>query len=709
MSLLHRVPLLWKVLVAPAFAVLCFLSFVGYTYRVSAQNTAELDRVRDVLFPELVATIENAELLDQITEHLSNAVDAKSASQVEGANALAQKLVHNLNVIGSKDPATAGEAAQLISEFDDYYKYSAKIVSGLIVDQMPPPGAMQAAAAKLNAYRPHAEKFRSESVGRYTDLLNHVSSMAQAAALKGAITGVLVLLLLPGIVYQISRMIVRPLRRATRIANEIAGGELGHVFERYGTDEVGQLMRSMQSMQDSLQHFMTAEIEMTQRHRAGDIDYRIDAAQLPGIYGDMAHGVNALATEHIRLSQRVVEVVERYGKGDFTEDMEQLPGKQIEITRAVECVKTSFQGVNRQVLVLVEAAVRGDFSARGSEGGFEHSFRQIVSGLNRLMEVCDTNLKDVGDRLAAIANGDLEKRPSGTQQGSFANLVRNVDRTIEGLLGIVGGIRSVTGTISTAADGIADESSELLRRSECETEHIDEIVQSIERLNVLVSQNAERARQANLLAVSATDVAQRGGTSFGDVVSTMHSIKARSREIVEIIALIDGIAFQTNILALNAAVEAARAGEHGRGFAVVATEVRNLSQRSAAAARQINQLIRETALSVDTGTQIVDSVGSTIAEIVDSSKRVHAIMADISAATVEQNSGIAQVSGAIAQVYESTQRDAAAVETTATAAHFLQQQAKALVDSVGGFKNCAAPVARPTRGEMPRLRVVGSD
>jgi len=707
MRLLNRLPLLWKVLIAPALAVLCFLSFVGYSYMVSARNTAELDRVRDVLFPALTASTDNAALLSQISDHLSNAAEAKTASQVDEAKALAQKLTENLSGIGSQDAAVASETAQLAGEFDDYFRASAGVVSGLIADQMPPPGTMQAVAAKLELYRKHADAFRAASLLAYTESLKDVSSAARAAALKGAVVGFLVLLLLPAVVFQIGRMIVMPLRHATEVANAVARGELGHVIDGRGEDEVGQLMRSMRSMQEGLQRFVAAEVEMTRQHEAGDIDYRIDASQFPGTYGEMAQGVNALAASHIALSQRVVEVVQRYGRGDFTEDMEQLPGKQIEITRAVEGVKSSFQGINGQVLVLVEAAARGDFTARGDEAACEHSFRQIVAGLNRLMEVCDTNLKDVGERLAAIANGDLEKRPSGMQQGSFANLVRDVDRTIDGLLGIVGGIRSVTGTISTAADDIAKESGELSRRSEHEAGRIDEIAQSIERLNLLVSQNAERARQANQLAVSASEVAQRGGTSFTDVVNTMHSIKARSKEIVDIITLIDGIAFQTNILALNAAVEAARAGEHGRGFAVVATEVRNLSQRSAAAAHEINKLIRETALSVETGTRIVDAAGSTMAEIVASSQRVNTIMADISTATVEQAGGIDQVSQAITQMDESTRRNAAAVETTATAAHSLQQQAKALVDSVGIFKTREPVPERVARGTTPRLRAVG--
>ena len=708
MHALNRLPLLWKVLVAPVLAVLCFLGFVGYAYLVSARNTAEIDRVNEVLFPALTAATDDAALLSQITDLLSSAAEAKTAAQVEEADTLGRKLADSLADIGRRDASLADETAQLAAEFDAYFKASAAVVTALIADQMPPPGSMQGVAAKLDAYRKHAEAFRAARLATYSNALQDVSRASRAAALKGAVIGLLVLLLLPAIVFQMSRMIVAPVRRATEVANAIARGDLGAAIDGGGVDEVGQLMQSMRSMQDGLKCIVAAEVEMTRRHEAGDIDYRIDAMLFPGIYGEMAQGVNTLAASHIALSQRVVEVVQHYGRGDFSLDLEALPGKLSEITEAVAGVKTSFQSINAQVLVMVEAAARGDFAVRADEGACSHSFRQIMAGLNRLMAVCDTNLKEVGERLGEIANGDLEKRAAGQQQGSFADLMRDVDRTIDGLLAIVGGIRRVTATISTAADDIAGESAELSRRSEQEAGRIDEIARSIERLNLIVSQNAEHARQANQLAVNASDVARRGGERFGEVVQTMHAIKGRSKEIVDIITLIDGIAFQTNILALNAAVEAARAGDHGRGFAVVATEVRNLSQRSAAAAREINTLIRETAQSVDIGTGIVDSASSTMTEIVASAERVNAIMAEITAATVEQADGIEQVSAAVSQMDESTRRNAAAVETTAQAAHSLQQQAKALVDSVGGFKTREMPAGGTARGASPRLRAVGA-
>jgi methyl-accepting chemotaxis protein len=201
-----------------------------------------------------------------------------------------------------------------------------------------------------------------------------------------------------------------------------------------------------------------------------------------------------------------------------------------------------------------------------------------------------------------------------------------------------------------------------------------------------VKQNAENARQANQLAMGASDVAVRGGTVVKQVVDTMSSISDSSKKIVDIISVIDGIAFQTNILALNAAVEAARAGEQGRGFAVVATEVRNLAQRSAAAAKEIKTLIEDSVGKVDAGTKLVDQAGKTMEEIVTSVKRVTDIMSEITAASQEQSSGIEQVNQAITQMDEVTQQNAALVEQAAAAAESLEEQARNLAEAVATFK-----------------------
>jgi methyl-accepting chemotaxis protein len=240
--------------------------------------------------------------------------------------------------------------------------------------------------------------------------------------------------------------------------------------------------------------------------------------------------------------------------------------------------------------------------------------------------------------------------------------------------------------ITTAAQEIAEGNSDLSQRTEEQASSLEETASSMEELTSTVKQNAENAKQANHLSMSASDIAVKGGKVVGDVVNTMASISASSKKIVDIISVIEGIAFQTNILALNAAVEAARAGEQGRGFAVVASEVRNLAQRSAAAAKEIKTLIGDSVDKVDTGSRQVDQAGATMNEIVIAVKRVTDIMAEIAAASSEQSAGIEQVNQAIVQMDTVTQQNAALVQEAAAATESMQEQAATLDVVVSTFK-----------------------
>jgi methyl-accepting chemotaxis protein len=258
-------------------------------------------------------------------------------------------------------------------------------------------------------------------------------------------------------------------------------------------------------------------------------------------------------------------------------------------------------------------------------------------------------------------------------------------------------IKQSADTIDTASREIAAGNADLSARTESQASSLEETASSMEELTTTVRQNADNARQANQLAVNASDVAIKGGNVVSQVVGTMGSIKESSRRIVDIIGVIDGIAFQTNILALNAAVEAARAGEQGRGFAVVATEVRNLAQRSAAAAKEIKSLIGDSVEKIDTGSNLVDEAGKTMTEIVTSIKQVTDIMGEITAATQEQTAGIEQVNQAVNEMDEVTQQNAALVEQAAAAAQSLQDQATRLAATIALFKLANDPHTIETR------------
>jgi methyl-accepting chemotaxis protein len=293
---------------------------------------------------------------------------------------------------------------------------------------------------------------------------------------------------------------------------------------------------------------------------------------------------------------------------------------------------------------------------------------------------------------------DIEVR-SSDEVGQLSAALKDMNTS---LASIVAGVRGATVAIDRASADIADGNQDLSQRTEIQASALQETAASMAQLLGTVRQNADNARQANQLVLSATSVAGRGGDAVAQVVSTMDAINAASRKMVDIIGVIDGIAFQTNILALNAAVEAARAGDQGRGFAVVAGEVRTLAQRSAAAAREIKALIDESAGQVDAGARLAGEAGRTMRDVVAEVRRVADIMAEISAASAEQVAGIEQVNCAIADMDTSTQQNAALVEQAAVAATAMLEQARQLSAAVGVFR--LARGAAPPRTIQKALR-----
>jgi methyl-accepting chemotaxis protein len=295
-------------------------------------------------------------------------------------------------------------------------------------------------------------------------------------------------------------------------------------------------------------------------------------------------------------------------------------------------------------------------------------------------------LSQAVDLAESVAGGDLSRHIDVKRTDETGMLLLALKHMNDSLVKIVGEVRSGTNTIATASSEIASGNMDLSSRTEQQASSLEETAASMEELTSTVKQNADNARQANQLAISASEVAIKGGTVVSQVVDTMGSINTSARKIVDIIGVIDGIAFQTNILALNAAVEAARAGEQGRGFAVVASEVRSLAQRSAAAAKEIKVLIDDSVNNVDVGAKLVDQAGVTMREIVESVKRVTDIMGEITAASQEQTAGIEQVNKAITQMDNVTQQNAALVEEAAAASEAMQAQAGNLAQAISVFK-----------------------
>ncbi len=475
---------------------------------------------------------------------------------------------------------------------------------------------------------------------------------------------------------------------AADAVGKIAAGDLTAELALKPGDN-SSLLYSLKTMQDSLRAIV-AEIKGIVEAAAirGDFSVKMNLTGKQGYTIELSDLLNSLSNVSETGLNDVTRVATALANGDLSQRITaDYPGVFGQTKAGVNSTVDSLTKIVGEIKNIVEdAAVRGSFATKMDMTGKQGYTKDLSELLNELSTVTDTGLNDVLRVANLLAKGDLTQTITKDYPGVFGEVKAGVNGTVENLKVLVGEIKDATDTINTASKEIAAGNSDLSQRTEEQASSLEETASSMEELTSTVKQNAENAKQANQLAIGASDVAGKGGAVVGQVVVTMDSINESSRKIVDIISVIDGIAFQTNILALNAAVEAARAGEQGRGFAVVAGEVRNLAQRSAAAAKEIKSLIGDSVEKVEGGSKLVAQAGQTMEEIVSSIKRVTDIMSEITAASQEQSQGIEQVNTAITQMDEVTQQNAALVEEAAAAAESLEEQAQNLSVSVGTFK-----------------------
>ncbi len=520
------------------------------------------------------------------------------------------------------------------------------------------------------------------------------------------------------------------MRKVTACIGEFAKGNFDAPLERF-PGQRAFINEGVEQLRTNIKTFVSEMQSMSQQHDAGEIDAAVDTAKFTGVYAEMAESLNKMVGAHVREKEEVTQVMRALGDGDFEVQIQQYPGKKAEINKNLDRLKGKLKGAVESVKWVTNEHAQGNIDmslhAHLFKGGFSElvtAVNAIVAGqleltekalacvkafgegdfdapletfpgkkvfVNEAIEQVRAHLKALNEDAQLLADAAREGRvtvraDADRHQGDYRKIVNGMNETLEMIVSPIVTVQQSVETINTAAKEIAQGNADLSRRTEDQAASLEKTAASMEELSSTVKQNADNAKQANQLASAASGVAVKGGVAVSAVVNTMAQINESAKKIEDIISVIDGIAFQTNILALNAAVEAARAGEQGRGFAVVAGEVRNLAQRSASAAKEIKELITNSVNKTAEGTKQVETAGETMQEIVSSVKRVSDIIGEISAASQEQSAGIEQVNEAIMKMDDVTQQNTALVEEAAAAAESMMEQADELMNAISVFQ-----------------------
>ena len=484
------------------------------------------------------------------------------------------------------------------------------------------------------------------------------------------------------------RAITRPLELCIDVAQKIADGDLSSVITVDSQDETGQLLKALQDMQSVLRH-VVADIEAIVGAAVnGDFSKQIDVNNHKGYAKDLSLALNKLSYTTSTSFNDVTRVADALAAGDLSQRItEDYSGVFGQIKTSINHTADSLAKMIAEIQYIVDTATQqGDFSVKidmADKRGYNHT---LSERLNQLCELTDTGLNDILQLADALSKGDLTHNMTRDYPGTFGQVKAAMTSTVGNLRVLVADIKNSTDAVHMASKEISEGNIDLSQRTEEQAASLEQTAASMEELTTTVQANTENAKEASQLGIEASKIADKGVASIKQVIRVMSDINESSREISDILSVIEGIAFQTNILALNAAVEAARAGAQGRGFAVVAEEVRSLAQSSTTAALKIKSIIGNSEKKMYDGNKLVDEAAHTMQDIADSIQQVSSIIFNITGASIEQSDGISELNLAISQMDEITQQNASLVEEIAAVSKSMEEQAENLSTSVEVFK-----------------------
>ncbi|MCL1997077.1 MAG: methyl-accepting chemotaxis protein [Defluviitaleaceae bacterium] len=554
---------------------------------------------------------------------------------------------------------------------------------------------------------------------------SNITAMIVVLLVVGAIVSVVI-----GIV--ITRSITRPMNEIVHVLEDIRAGNLNvNIRNLDRKDELGSLAKSAKGVVNVVETLVEETGDMGLAHSNGNLDVFINATKFPGSYSEMADKINVMAKSHIGTQNKILDVFSEIGKGNFDIKLEKLPGQKAQINETVESICGNIIKISDEINHIVNFILEGHLSESIDTTKFEGSWKEMMSGLNEIMHAVNEpldemnkvmgrlsdgefNLKVQGDYkgdflamrdsvnvtidklssyiqemkkvLVDVADGDLRQRITRTYSGDFATIKTSINQISESLQKTMNEIGSSAENVLGGSQSVSQSAIGLANGATEQSTAIDGLNNTIESISNQTRQNANNAREANELSKKSTENAKSGNAAMKDMLDAMEKIKESSNSISNVVKVIDDIAFQTNLLALNASVEAARAGEHGRGFAVVAEEVRNLANRSRAAASETTTLIAESIQRVETGANMAEITSESLDTIVHNANEVLEIIHSISLASKEQEEAITHVSSGINQISQVVQSNTSVSEEAATASQQLNAQAEALRELVGYFK-----------------------